>query len=84
MARYRKKPVVIDAWQFDGTWETAKDIVFGHHQMGWSEGSEGNRIIIDRMVGSVIALPGQWVIREGENFSVMDPDIFAAAYEPEE
>jgi hypothetical protein len=85
MARYRKKPVVVDAWQFDGTWETAKDIVTGNPQMGWSEGSEGTRILIDTLEGQVVASPGDWIIKGVKGgFYPCKPDIFAALYEPEE
>jgi hypothetical protein len=85
MARYRKKPVVVDAWQFDGTWETAKDIVSMDQRIGWSEGSDGTRIVIDTLDGQMVALPGDWVIRGVKNeFYPCKPDVFVATYDPEE
>jgi len=82
MARYRKKPVVIEAWPFDGSWASASPIVQMSPDIAWSDYS-GGRISIDTLEGRMEAMPGDWIIRgvKGE-FYPCKPDIFAATYEP--
>ena len=95
--KYRKKPVVIDAIQWDGTAENASVII------DWilSSGSRSARyhspeersdlsygspsISIDTLEGSMVASPGDYIIRgvQGE-FYPCKPDIFEATYEPVE
>lgn len=85
MAQYRKKPVVIDAWPFDGSWQSAFPIVQMGEKIFWAAGTEANRgqIEIETLEGSMRADPGDWIIRgvKGE-FYPCKPDIFAATYEP--
>ena len=94
MSKYRKKPVVIDAYRFTGGedgWNTL---------MGWLEslglegedadGSsdqgamwmDGDDLIIPTLEGDHRADPGDWIIRgvKGE-FYPCKPDIFEATYE---
>jgi hypothetical protein len=85
MAKYRKKPVVIEAWQLVdirksippgvciddcGSAPWLDDCVLAH---------------IHTLEGVMIVTPGDWVIRgvKGE-FYPCKPDIFAATYEPVE
>lgn len=83
MAKYRKKPVVIDAWQF--TMET-KDQVFNEITCNCyadftPEGKPALRI--QTLEGEMTANLGDYVIRgvKGE-FYPCKADIFDATYEP--
>jgi hypothetical protein len=80
MPMFRKKPVVIEAVQFDGTNHDAivrfaglKARVIGRERA----------LLIGTLEGSLTASPGDWIIRgvQGE-FYPCKPDIFAATYEP--
>jgi hypothetical protein len=88
MARYRKKPVEIEALQFDGT------VISANRILGWigSNGGDAKRahatrpelgLVIHTLEGSMRAEPGDWIIRgvHGE-FYPCKPEIFAATYEP--
>ena len=90
-AWYRKRPVEIEAMQWDGTPEVAFEIVGwictsgGHAFEGdavYADGSTGPAIFIDTLEGQMSAAPGHWIIRgvEGE-FYPCRADIFAATYE---
>lgn len=77
MARYRKKPVVIEAMQYTG----------GNHDeidtfMGRGEHDELNRRFISTLEGRMLVSPGDWVIRgvQGELYPCK-PEIFDATYE---
>lgn len=83
MPKFRKKPVVIDAFrwepgvcfpapEFDGLHELARIVGAGHLMIGTLE-------------GPIYATPGDYIIRgvAGE-FYPCKPDIFAATYEPVE
>lgn len=82
MGKYRKKPVVIDAWLFDGSWESARPIIGMSKDIFWSD-SDGGKIAIMTLEGTMSASAGDYVIRgvKGE-FYPCKPDIFAATYEP--
>lgn len=89
VVKFRKKPVVIDAVQFDGSSTQAGAI------RTWIEGGEyieptiGTRDIrplsIETLEGTMTASPGDWIIKgvKGE-FSPCRSDIFEATYEPAE
>ena len=92
MPKFRKKPVVIEAMQFDGSWESAQPILQWMEQHKpidrsgprWSDaGAAGPYIHINTLEGEMTASPGDWVIKgvQGE-FYPCKPDIFAATYEP--
>ncbi len=78
MSKYRKKPVVIEAWQnVDDSpfpdWVDAADV-----------GREpGGIILIDTLEGVMKAQLGDWIIKgvKGEVYPCK-PDIFEATYEP--
>ena len=88
-ARFRKKPVVIEAmcW-YPGNLDVAGGVVgwlMGngcdfHHPSG---GGATTTLAIRTLEGEMIAQPGDWIIRgvQGE-FYPCKPDIFAATYEP--
>lgn len=83
--KYRKKPVVIDAWRlpmsdgasraFDGT----PNIILKRENGAIVEA------IILTLEGTMTARDGDWIIRgvKGELYPCK-PDIFAATYEPAE
>lgn len=90
--QYRKKPVVIDAMQWDGTAEAATPIIDWALEGGVSiryycpDGDDCRRdthvLLVCTLEGAMSALPGDWIIRgvQGE-FYPCKPDIFAATYE---
>lgn len=78
MAKYRKKPVVIEAIQFTG--DNPKELVAftGMNLMGDMQGN----IYIPTLEGQHIASPGDFIIKgvQGELYPCK-PDIFKQTYE---
>ena len=81
MPKFRKKPVVIDAVRYrageqDG--ELAADVIAGRIRY-----SEDGTALIATLEGTMIANPGDWIIRgiKGELYPCRN-DIFVATYEP--
>jgi hypothetical protein len=78
MPKFRKKPVVIEAWQFNEaeltpdwlSWSDAWSLKEGHGE-------------IETLEGIMTARPGDWIIKgvKGEIYPCK-PDIFEATYEP--
>lgn len=83
MAKFRKKPVVIDAVLWDGT---NVDEVLGFIMPTGEARRVGSapcdRILISTREGEMTASTGDWIIRgvKGE-FYPCKPDIFDATYE---
>ena len=77
MAQYRKKPVVIEAVQYDGTFPLA----FLKEDERVRNTPNGMEIVT--LEGTMRAAIGDWIIRgiQGELYPCK-PDIFAATYEP--
>lgn len=83
MGYYVKKPVMIEAEQWDGTAEDATRII------DWVLGddgtaryrSEGPYIAVDTLEGTMAAMPEDFIIKgvKGE-FYPCKPDIFKATY----
>ena len=84
MARFRKKPVVIDAVQYDGNFRCLD--CFSISEVSHfivSKDSEGNQCIkIPTLEGEMKARNNDWIIRgiKGEYYPCK-PDIFAATNE---
>lgn len=93
MAKYRKKPVVIEAIQWTG--ENLQEVLAftGEHDKfnEWFEdlkdyqnhvSKSGDIFKIFTLEGVMEASPGDWIIRgvKGEHYPCK-PDIFAATYE---
>ena len=88
MSYFRKKPVVIEAVQFTGGWDSAQPILewmrehrpLERSEPWWGDGSD--EIAIYTLEGRMAASPGDWIIRgvKGE-FYPCKPDIFEATYE---
>lgn len=90
MAKFRKKPVVIEAVEWNGKrldevpeW-LSKAIQAVPGDIGGVV-RVCDRIHIPTLEGTMIASPGDWIIRgvHGELYPCK-PDIFAATYEPAE
>ncbi len=85
---WRKKPVVIEAWQWQlenrsklPDWLLDTEVVFGRDRPGkWRR--EGDSLVIHTLEGDHRAQPGDWIIKgiQGELYPCK-PDIFAATYE---
>ena len=75
--RFRKKPVVIEAVQWDGSWATAQFVT-----CDFSIDDDSRSLHIPTLEGEMEARVGDWIIRgvQGE-FYPCKPDIFAATYE---
>ena len=89
--KYRKKPVVIEAMQYDGTAGRATEIIDWALSQGGTityhcdDGScerDSHVLTVRTLEGAMTALPGDWIIRgvQGE-FYPCKPDIFEATYE---
>lgn len=77
MSRFRKRPVEVEAWQFNGSLDGAPDWMTGLYAF--------DHITIQTLEGAMTASPGDWIIQgvQGEIYPCK-PDIFAATYEPVE
>jgi hypothetical protein len=76
VAKFRKKPVVIEAVQYTGQEEDYRAIGLCN--------CTGERLLhIDTLEGAMYASPGDWIITgvKGERYPCK-PDIFEATYEP--
>ena len=85
--KFRKKPVVIEAWLFDGSVKSFRAIPFSPAPAVFirRQGHPANQIDIPTLEGVMTANVGDWIIKgvKGE-FYPCKPDIFAATYEPVE
>jgi hypothetical protein len=80
MAKYRKKPVVIDAVYWAGDLSTLHSL--GNYESVVSQDLGSADLQIETLEGVMTAKPGDWIIRgvKGELYPCKD-DIFAATYE---
>ncbi|HXF73044.1 MAG TPA: hypothetical protein VNO79_10600 [Actinomycetota bacterium] len=93
MARYRKKPVVVDAIQNDGERVTIARWLLELGEVGTGRLdlpptfslNKGGSVYIRTLEGTMRAEVGDWIVRgvQGEFYPVK-PDIFEATYEPVE
>jgi hypothetical protein len=88
MAKYRKKPVVIEAEQFNLNGAAATDGTLVQTSQMFMEfpvlvDGRGYHLSIPTLEGNHRADPGDWIIMgvKGEKYPCK-PDIFAATYEP--
>ena len=89
MGFFRKKPVVIEAEQYDGSngwfirqWSGRE--VYESPVLEPTESNPGGSYMqVETLEGVMIASPGDWIIKgvAGE-FYPCKPDIFEATYEP--
>ena len=82
MAKFRKKPVVIEANQWTGDNMTEMSRFIGK-DITRRPGDPDTSLVIETLEGAMKAMPGDWVIKgvKGE-FYPCKPDIFEATYEP--
>lgn len=80
MTKYRKKPVVIEAWR---NVPGISDMFPDWMKAGSITANDDGSLNIVTLEGVMRADPGDWVIRgvKGELYPYK-PDIFAATYEP--
>lgn len=83
--KYRKKPVIIEAIQFDGANARHIETFFGDKMSALQRKTENAIVIaleISTLEGTMRADKGDWIIRgvKGE-FYPCKPDIFEATYE---
>jgi len=87
MPKFRKKPVMIEAEQFDGHGLPHLLEREGFVNPVWTAGysDDGTTLVIDTLEGKVKARRGAWIISgvNGE-FYLCKPDIFEKTYEPVE
>lgn len=83
MAKYRKKPVVIDAWRLPMSDGASRDFNDDSNIIFKREGGAIVEAIISTLEGTMVASNGDWIIRgvKGELYPCK-PNIFAATYEP--
>lgn len=76
MAKYQKKPVIIEAVQFNGNFSEIEDFVGGDAEFRDGE------LIVATLEGALHASPKDWIIKgiKGE-FYPCKPDIFKETYE---
>jgi hypothetical protein len=87
MAKYRKKPVVIEAIQWDGTnYQEVCDFVRERLVFEYTSSPPSERVlVIETLEGTMRAQAGDFIIRgvNGEYYPCK-PDIFEKTYEPVE
>ena len=82
MAEYRKKPVTVDAVQFNGDFQVIEDFFGGDGPWEGGYDADTSWLIIHTWEGDMKATLGDWIIRgvKGEYYPCK-PDIFEATYE---
>jgi hypothetical protein len=81
--KFRKKPVVIEAWRLPCPYFEAEEIAHGTPDIIFKrEKGLVVEAIISTLEGTMTASPGDWIIRgvKGELYPCK-PDIFAATYD---
>ena len=77
--KFRKKPVVIEAIQFDGSYESFNDIV---NTFGIRSNFINDRFTIKTLEGEMIVMKSDFVIKGvKDEFYPCKPDIFEITYE---
>jgi hypothetical protein len=80
MAKFRKKPIEIEAIQFDGTPDSYHKIL--DLSGGIYRSFDGKYLVIETLEGTMKAIKGDWIIKgvKGECYPCK-PDIFEATYD---
>lgn len=83
MAKYRKKPVVIEAWKFISGLDIPPSWFTDDENNSIGMDSFGPFISIKTLEGTMLGRSGDWIIRgvQGEIYPCK-PNIFAETYEP--
>ncbi len=80
MTKYRKKPLLIEAMQYNGTNATEIMLTFGLNEI--CDDIFGDKLEINTLEGTMTASKGDYIIKgiAGE-FYPCKPDIFESSYE---
>ena len=83
MPQFRKKPVVIEARQWDGEEATFEQMLMWDTEQASTFAMSNGCLFIDTLEGEMRADKGDWIIKgvKGEMYPCK-PDIFAATYDP--
>jgi hypothetical protein len=85
MKKYRKKPVIIEAIQWDGTWETSFDVIQFCEGNAFRRSDIDNKreyLYIKTLEGEHIVSPRDFIIKGIKcEFYPCKPDIFELTYE---
>lgn len=85
--RFRKKPIIVEAMQFDGSPESIVALYrWSGDVIGWSQpGGQVQDAFVVTMEGEMAFDTGCWIVKgvQGEFYPIKS-DIFAETYEPEE
>lgn len=82
MMKYRKKPVVIEAVQWDGDMTTVEPLLAKSSTYGVSQDLCDHSLIIPTLEGDMRANVGDWIILGvKEELYPCKPDIFEATYD---
>ena len=80
--KYRKKPVVIEAIQFDGLKDSANEVLawIGHY--GYEARKTNGGVVIKTLEGDSLARPGDFIVKgvRGELYPIKE-SIFRETYE---
>jgi len=82
MKQHRKKPVVIEAMQWNGDADIANSFIGERYGTDWKYANNNESIIIPTLEGDMLGNVGDYIIKgvKGE-FYPCKPDIFEATYE---
>lgn len=80
--KFRKRPIVIEAIRFTGSYENAEQI--RQWSMNHVHFNSLGQLLVITPGGMMTATVGDWVIKERGEFYVCTPDIFADSYDPDE
>jgi hypothetical protein len=82
--KFRKKPVVIEAWKIDINDREMPVWVFADNKVQWRDGG-GTKLEIETLEGIMVGNKGDYLIKgvAGELYPCK-PDIFEMTYEPVE
>lgn len=82
MPYFTKKPVEIEARQYDGTSRNASELMEWISENNYYAWKDDDDLVISTLEGPHHAKPGDWIIKgiKGE-FYPCKPDIFDATYE---
>lgn len=80
--RFKKKPVEIDAEQFDGTylcaWEIADKLDIYQDAFSFTN----DKFVCHNLEGQEIGIAGDWIIKKEDGcLAVCNPDVFELTYE---
>jgi len=81
-ARYRKKPVTVEAWLFSPDPDLNEGLEEWLGDSAWYD-DDSNQFVIETLEGTMRANVGDWIVKgvQGEFYPVKH-DIFEATYEP--